>query len=203
MKPTVWTGKRKWLGNLIPACFWFPLMAAGIAFIVLRAEVIGIGLWLLVAATIVGWIALGFFGLYDNERMKRQLRRILEARDIDPGDAPFVGIATPKYSSALDPHEDVGYLIFLPDRLRFISEHRTIELQHSQLQRVRLRPNVHTLVGLGRWVSVEGLASGRPIRLLIESRESPRLWRNFGRTANLRKRIDTWLRSSHTEITGG
>jgi hypothetical protein len=193
MKPTVWTARRKWMGNVIPALFWAPLAVAGVVMLALQGNVFGTGLWLLGAATGVGWIALNQFGLYENDRMRRQLRRILQARNEEVGDAPFVGMATPTYSSMIDPHEDVGFLMFLPDRLRFVSEMRTLELYREQAQKVRFRPNVHTLLGLGRWISIEGVSNGRPIRLLVEPREKRTLLGNIRSSKAFRDRIRRWI----------
>jgi hypothetical protein len=94
--PTVWTMRRKWLGNILPALVWFPLALGGVAYMALRGEVVGLGLWLLVGATALGWLSVNFFGLFENRKMKRQVARILEARGLPPGDAWFVGIATPR-----------------------------------------------------------------------------------------------------------
>src|SRR5687767_5706701 len=108
--PTVWTMRRKWLGNILPALVWLPLALGGIFWMIRNGEVVGLGLWLLVAATVLGWLAVNFLGLFENRKMKRQVARILEARGQSVGDAWFVGIATPRFSSMLDPHEEVGYL---------------------------------------------------------------------------------------------
>jgi hypothetical protein len=125
--------------------------------------------------------------------MQLQLGRMLETKGIVYKDAPFVGVATPRYSSMLDPHEEVGYLIAQPDRLEFHSETKTIEVFREQVKRIRFRPNVHTLLGLGRWVSVEGTADGKPIRLLIEPRDKPTLLGNFLRSKALLLRLRRWL----------
>ena len=160
---------------------------------VVQGEIVGPGLWLLIAATILGWLAVNFWGLVENRKMKLQLSRILEARGILAKDAPFVGIATPRYSSMLDPHEEVGFLFFLPDRIEFVSETKTIELFRNQVRIIRFRANVHTLLGLGRWVSLEGVADGKPIRLMIEPRERPSLIGNLRRSKPLLMRLKRWL----------
>lgn len=158
-----------------------------------KGEIIGLGLWLLIGATLLGWLAVNFLGLFENQKMRRQVARILEARGIPVGDAWFVGVATPRYSSLLDPHEEVGYLFLRSDKLEFVSETKTIELFKSQIQKVRYRANVHSLLGLGRWVSVEGTADGKPIRLLIEPRERQSILGNLLSSKTFKQRIRRWL----------
>jgi hypothetical protein len=194
MQPTVWNQQRKALGNLIPAVFWFVPTSAGLAWMVIHAEIMGPGLNAVIAGTVIGWLALNQFGGYTNGRLRRQLERILRARgDSKDVGGTFVGFATPKYSSLWDAHEDVGFLLMLPDRLRFVSETRTVEVRRSEITQVRFRPNVHTWVGLGRWVSVEGVAAGRPIRLLLEPRERITMLGNLRRGVRFRRELQTWL----------
>lgn len=183
------------MGNLVPAFFWFPLAVAGLVTMAVQRDPLGHGLWLLGAATVVGWLALNAFGLFETERMKRQLERILNAKG-EPldGERWFVGFATPKYSSALDPHEDVGFLLLRPGGLRFVSEVREVDVPISAVEAVRFRGNVHSLLGLGRWVSVEGKMDERPIRLLVEPREHKTLLANRKEGARLRKRLEDWKR---------
>jgi hypothetical protein len=191
--PTVWTGRRKWLGNLIPALFWLPPVAFGFYTMVRTGQVVGPGLWWMMLGTVLGWLAVNFFGFIENGRMKRQLQLILESKKEPLKDAVFVGIATPKFSSAVDPHEDVGYLRFLPDRLSFASETRTIDLFREQVTKVRFRANVHTVLGLGRWVSIEGESEGKPIRLMVEPREKATLMGNLLYSKKLAQRIRRWI----------
>jgi hypothetical protein len=130
--PTVWTSRRKWLGNVVPALVWLPLSFGAIAWMVVRGEIVGLGLWLLIAATVLGWLSVNFWGLFENRKMKLQLGRILEARGILVRDAPFIGIATPRYSSMVDPHEDVGFLFVHPERLEFCRKRRILKFFASR-----------------------------------------------------------------------
>lgn len=197
MTPTVWTTRRKVLGNVVPALVWLPVMGAGIAVMVVRAQILGLGLDLVAAATVLGWFALNQFGSYYNGQMRRQLERILKAQGEDlSGDPNFVGFATPRYSSLLDAHEDVGFLRLMPDRLRFVSETRTVEVMRSDVAGARFRPNVHTMVGLGRWVSVEGVSGGKPIRLLVEPRDRITMLGNLRQGKRLLARIRKWLKET-------
>ena len=56
----------------------------------------------------------------------------------------------------VDAHEDVGYLLFRGDELLFLSETRTIRILRSQVNSAQFRSNVHSLLGLGRWISIDG-----------------------------------------------
>jgi len=176
---TVWSSRRKWLGNIIPALFWLPPAVVGILLILIKGQLIGPGLWCLVTSTVLGWLAVNQFGFFENAKMRRHLERILETEQRDvKGEKVFAGFATPKYSSMLDAHEDVGFLRILPDRLAFVSETRSVEILKSDVVEVRFRPNVHSILGLGRWISVEGKVGDTSIRLLIEPRERTTLFGN-------------------------
>jgi hypothetical protein len=49
------------------------------------------------------------------------------------------------------------------------------------------------LLGLGRWISLEGVADGKPIRLLIEPRERPTLLGNLLFSKALAGRLRRWM----------
>jgi hypothetical protein len=195
MAPTVWTARRKLMGNLIPALFWLPPALAGVWLILRADQHLGLGLALLGLATVAGWVAMSWFGYFENAKMRRQLERILSADGTPlPDGRIFVGFATPAYSSVLDAHEDVGFLLFDGDAIQFVSETRSVEVYRGQVQRVRYRLNPHSFVFLGRWISVEGSAGDRPIRMMLEPRERRTMWANrrFGR--ELRQRLDEWAK---------
>ena len=191
---TVWSTRRKWLGNLIPAVFWLPPAVAGIYQIAAKGQLIGLGLWLLIASTVLGWLAVNFFGFFENAKMRASLERILttEGKSL-AGEKVFVGFATPKYSSMLDAHEDVGFLRILSDKLIFVSESRTIEIQKADVHGVRFRPNVHSVLLLGRWVSVEAKVGDQQIRLLVEPREKPTLLGNRFYGKKLLATLRAWV----------
>ena len=191
---TVWTSRRKWLGNVVPAIFWVPPATVGLFLVVVKGQFLGTGLWLLILSTVLGWLAVNQFGFFENARMRKQLTNILKATGQElPKEHYFVGFATPKYSSILDAHEDVGFLCIYSDRVSFISESRNLELSKSDLKLVRFRPNVHSLIFLGRWISLEGISGGRPIRLLIEPREKVTLFGNRRFGAKLQKHLAKWI----------
>lgn len=199
-RPVVWTSHRKWMGNLVPALFWLPLALTGIVIVARTGDYAGAGLWFLVSATLVGWGSMNQFGLFANQHMKKQLSRILAAQGKDlPKDSWFVGFATPKYSSTLDPHEDVGFLFVLPDRLKFVSETRLVEVMMSDIREVRFRPNVHSVLLAGRWISIEGEVAGKAVRLLVELREHRTLLRNFRASGDVLATLEAWRKKSSPE----
>ncbi|RYG35060.1 hypothetical protein EON81_13850 [bacterium] len=194
MRTRVWTERRKALGNLIPGLVWAIPTVAGLVVMVLQGNLLGPGLWLLIAGTASGWLATGVFGLWDNARMREELRGLLKARGENLDNSHFVGFATPRYTGLLDAHEDVGFLILKADRLRFIGENRIVEVQKSDIVQVRLRPSIHTMIGLGGWVSVEGQVQGTPVRVSFEPRERSTMFGNARRRRLLRTLIEEWWR---------
>lgn len=150
--------------------------------------------WGFIAGTLVlGWMAVNVLGLTGNRVMKKEmLRRLMAERGDTSSPRWFVGFARPKFRGLLDPHEDVGWLILESDRIVYWGESRRIELHRDQIVRVHVRPNIHTIVGLGRWVAVEAVLDGRPARLLIEPREFPMLVQNLWLSGRIRREIEAW-----------
>ncbi|MFQ3587158.1 MAG: hypothetical protein SNJ76_05790 [Fimbriimonadaceae bacterium] len=133
-------------------------------------------------------------GLYDNEAMRRESEARLAARGGDkPGERYFVGFARPSYTGLLDPHEDVGFLIVHADRLEFLGERHDLVVDRSRIESIRFRRSIHSWVGLGRWVSIEGAIEGKPFRMLVEPREMGTLRANRRFGSRLRKRLQDWL----------
>lgn len=191
MAPTVWTSRRKWLGNLIPASIWLVPTAAGIIWSIRQDNFLGIGLIGVIIGLVAGLLAVNFFGLFENEAMKRTLEIRLRARGEFPKDSIcFVGFARPEYSSMLDPHEDVGFLELRPNELRILGESLQIEISKSEVKEIRFRPNVHSIFGLGRWISIETEQS----RLLIEPRQLRTLRKNLRFGRSLRAELEAWLK---------
>lgn len=191
----VWTLKRRVMGNLIPASLGLPFLIGGIAWMTLRKEILGVGLLLVALFPIVCWISANLFGLYQNSRMKHEmLRRLITAKGTVTPKRYFVGIATPGFRGLIDPHEDVGYLLIESDHLEFFGEHINSRVSRADITQVRYRPNAHTWLGLGRWVSVEGMVDGKAIRLLCEPREKRTLLGNRRFSRELKNRIELWLK---------
>ncbi len=186
----VWTTETKLLGNLMPFLFWLPFAAWGVWTVARDRAVTPAGVGWLVLATFAGWIGISLFGFWGNASM----RRLLGARIREPGERWFVGFASPRFSGLLDAHEDVGFLILGKDVLAFAGDSRRVELPKDCVVRVLFRPNVHSIVGLGRWVSVEGIVKGKPVRMLLEPRERPTMLGNLRISGRLKREIEEWAR---------
>jgi hypothetical protein len=189
----VWTSRRKWLGNLVPIFFWLVPTVGGIVWIFLSGKILGSGLWLLLSGQVIGWIALNFFGLFENARIRRDsMRNLTLRRPPAPGPVIFVGCASSRHHSMLDAHEDVGFLAFGPYELEFIGDEKRMCILREQITGVRFLPNVHTIVALGRWISVEAIINGLPVRLLLEPRERNSMLGNLALSGWLKKTIEDW-----------
>ncbi|RYG23692.1 hypothetical protein EON82_13220 [bacterium] len=187
----VWTTGRKWAGNLVPFAIWLPFTVAGVWTIVRDRAVTPTGVGLLALGVVLGWVGLSLFGFWGNAAM----RRLLEARIKEKEHRWFVGFASPKFTGVLDAHEDVGFLIFRKDALVFAGDSRRVEMPKDSVVRVVFRPNVHTVVGLGRWVCVEGVVKGQPVRMFVEPRERPTMLGNLRLSSKLRAEIETWMKT--------
>lgn len=189
----VWTSRRKWLGNIVPILFWIAPTAGGVVWIALTNRMIGPGLWVLIGGQALGWIALNYFGLFENGRIRRDsMRNLTQRRPPPPGPVIFVGCASHKHQSLLDAHEDVGFLSFGENEIEFIGDERRMRILREQIQRVTFRPNVHTLVGLGRWISIEAVVNGMPVRMMLEPRERNTLLGNLMLSGWLKQVILEW-----------
>ena len=154
----------------------------------------GEGLVFILACTLLAWLSVNWLGLWGNSAVQKALDARLKqtGRSVE-GEKFFVGFASPGYAGALDPHEDVGYLVIYPDRLEFRSETRTVLLGREHVKSIGFRPNAHTLVGMGRWVSIEGVSESKRIRMQIEPREKNTLWGNLAYGKWLRGRLRQWM----------
>ena len=193
----VWTTGARWRGNLLPALVWLPLTALG-AFLLSTGRIAMFpGILILTAGQIGGWLALNAWGMAGNRAMRNTLtRRYAKNLPAEPTDCWFVGAATPSYVGLLDPHQDVGFLVIEPDRLRFLGDSMAIDLERERVTQIRLRSNVHSVLGLGRWVSVEGQLDGKPIRLLIEPRTRRTLLANKADSKRLIARLRAWQKDA-------
>lgn len=188
----MWNTSHQLMGNLLPLIVVVPLLTwAGVD--IVQRGVDG-RTWLhLLMATFGSWIALNFLALPGNQAMRRKLRSRLDVeRPHDKRARFFVGFARPTFTSLLDPHEDVGYLILDQDSLEFIGESKHFLIKRTEVKEIRTRINPHTLIGLGRWISVEGVRSGHAIRMLVEPREKWTLLGNLLASRSLLKTLRAW-----------
>jgi len=193
-----WTTGRKFLGNVLPLALSLPFLVLGAAEAAERGPSRQMYIWLVLFFG-AGWLATALFGTIGNGALREAIgKRLHHARGFDQTEKRFVGFATPAYKGLFDPHEDVGFLILHPDRLEFFGDSQQVTVRREHIERVRLRPNIHSWLFLGGWVSVEGTRKGAPIRLLIEARESSAQIVNALRRRPLRDRLQRWLEETPT-----
>lgn len=190
----VWTNGRKWVGNLLPALFFVPPVAWGVYWMLKNDLILGSGFWFVIAGTLLGWIGLNLFGLTGNAFMRRELKRNLMAKNVSFDDPHFfVGFSSPKFFSVLDAHEDIGFLFLRESTIEFVGELNQVKIGRAEIQRIRFRPNVHTWVGIGRWVSIDGLRKKSRFRMNIEPREKNYLLLNLLTSRRVRDQIQAWV----------
>ena len=186
------TSRHKLLGNLVPLAVMSGVGGLGVA-LMTRPSAAVAGWFLLLVAPVLGWLTVNLFGLWANRQLRAEIElrlRIQRPRARAP--KYFVGFARPSYHSVLDPHEDVGFLIFHEDRLEFFGGEFHLNLYVDDFLSVRRRANPHTLLGLGGWVSVEGTSEGKPVRMLLEPREHSSLVGNQRWASFLVSEIKKW-----------
>jgi hypothetical protein len=189
----VWTNRRKWLGNLLPALFFLPFLVWGIYWMHQNDTILGKGLWLVALGTALGWVGLNIFGLVGNAFMRRELKRELIAKGINFDDPHFfVGFASPKFINMLDAHEDIGFLFLRAEIVEFVGESNDVKIPRGEITRIHFRPNVHTWVGLGRWICIEGTHKKVRFRMSVEPREKNYLLLNLFTSGAVRAKIEAW-----------
>jgi hypothetical protein len=188
----LWTTTRRLWGNLLPLIVVGPGLALSLN------EVVSKGLtpffWGWIAATSIGgWFFVNWFGLTGNKAMKEALTaQFDEDHPHDRREKWFVGFARPSFKSYLDPHEDVGFLVLDSSRMIFMGEARRVELHRDQVTGIGFRANIHSWLGLGRWVTVEAVLDGKPGRLMIEPREKATLIANRRLGADIHRALIDW-----------
>lgn len=185
--PPIWTFRRQLIGNLVPLLVAAPFGVVGLLMMYRDGDMLGRGLWMLALSVAVGIIAVNWLGLFENAAIRRAMERRLPP-DLSPV-RWFVGATTPSFVGWLDPHEDVGFLWMDATRIGFFGETYRIEIPRAQVTAIRFRPNVHTLIGLGRWISIEAVVDGKPARLKIEPRERRTLLGNRRLGAEIRRKL--------------
>lgn len=185
-RQVVWTPYRKLMANLLPALFFVPLFAIGMIMYQRGEPIVGVAL--MAAAPIVGVFAVNRFGLFENEKMKKELA---STRLSDT--SIFVGLGKPGSLGPLDPHDDIGWLTISPDAIEFLGEGGKYRVLRSEVRDVRFRRNVHSVLGLGRWVSIEAQRDGKNLRMLIEPREHRTHLANKKLGTELQKQLRDWV----------
>ena len=191
----VWSSRTKWMGNLIPLLCMLPFALTGTVLMLHSHAVTVIGVALCLLSLVVGWAAVNQFGLFGNVQLRKEIQRKALARaGRDASKGIFVGFARPSYVGLLDAHEDLGFLFFDADGVEYLGEIHQVKLSRKDVLGVRFRGNVHSALGLGRWVSIEAMHKGKRVRVLVEPREARTLLGNRKRGTRLRKEIVDWMK---------
>lgn len=191
------------MGNAIPLVGSVPLGVWAVLGMYRNGRIFGSELLWLGCMPAAAWLLMNFFGLFQNEAMRRDLaRRMRLGPTGDPASRYFVGFARPAYRGLLDPHEDLGFLILHADRVEFKGELHDFSLKRSEMTQIRFRANPHSWVGLGRWISIEGVIEERPVRLLVEPRERPTLIGNLRLSSAIRSALVEWRTKSGLRTDG-
>lgn len=183
--PRVWSVGRQVVPNALPVLCGLPFL---IAALYLKAKGQGLDIGLVVAAIATPAITLNWLGMTGNVAM----RRLLEARLQPSQDAIFVGYAPAGFKGLLDPHADLGFLTFDDAELTFRGEQFDVHINRSRDIQVGFAFNPHSLLGLGRWLSVSGRSDEGPVTMLIEPRQAPTLLANRKLGVALKARVETW-----------
>lgn len=205
MRKQVWTTGRKWIGNLIPLPFFLGPVAYGLWLLFSTFHPDLRGNWWIGGGFVSGWLSLNLFGLTGNRKLRKELiKRFGEHKRLPHW---FVGFARPSYRSALDPHEDLGFLMLHADELEFEGDSFRIALQKQDITRIHFLPNTHSLLLLGRWIAIEGTVESKSVRMLIEPRERGTLIGNLFFGVKVKKEIEGWLKrnppkSKSVPVTG-
>ncbi|MBS1709602.1 MAG: hypothetical protein JSS65_12890 [Armatimonadetes bacterium] len=191
----LWTRQRQLAANALPLA----VLVAGIVWAVVMDRAGAVHAQSLVVAgggAVAAWVTVGLFGLWDNGRLKHEMgRRWHEAHGFDRTEKYFVGCARPAYRGLLDPHEDVGWLVLHDDKVEFFGSLLNLSMDKVDVGQVVRRPNPHSWLGLGGWISLEGQTADRSLRLLVEIREARTLWGNVLASRRLLVRLREWRKA--------
>ena len=183
-----WSTYRKLMSNLVPALVCVPVFATGLVLFQRdqrAASVVAFG-----ASVVVGIFAVNLLGLFHNRKMQSELRRLVLGRS-EP--YWFVGIAKQGSVSALDPHDDLGFLLISAHGIEYIGETAHYKIPYSHIVNVGYRMNAHSLLGLGRWISINGRHDGKPFQLLFEPRSYPTILQNRKQGAEIVAQLKSFL----------
>ncbi|ARU41861.1 hypothetical protein CCB80_12210 [Armatimonadetes bacterium Uphvl-Ar1] len=174
----VWSLGRQIPGNLIPVLLSFPLLGLSVQEIV-RFGVTPKGILLGLAFFVVGWMGVNFLGLFGNRGLRHAIEmRFKDEYEYDKSERFFAGFSRPGKYGLLDPHEDLGFLVFRDEELEFFGEVHHVSLPYSAIKGVGKRANIHSLLGLGGWVAVDAEVGGKLVRLQVEPRVKATHWGN-------------------------
>jgi hypothetical protein len=170
----IWNQRRQWLGNLIP-------LGLGIVFFIASYR-LGFA-WQSVIGVLVAWEGIDRWGFFDNDQIDKELRAKTQA------EGELIGFVYEQSPTALDAHAEIGLLTIEPGLLTIVTEDTSYSILRSDVIEVKRRPNIHALLLLGGWISLE-LANGSSFR--FESRKFRAMTWSRSRTRKLFGEIVDW-----------
>lgn len=177
----------------MPLLFWLPPTALGV-YAALARNQYAPAVSLLVLGLVAGWLALNWLGLWGNSELKRHYAQAFDQRYPNfEGYKAFVGFAPSGHYSVLDPHKDVGFLGLHSDYLVFVGEDGGMVVQRSEVREVGMAPSIHSVVGLGGWVSLKIHRNGADKTLFFEPRESDTLLVNNRSRKRMFSHLNNWF----------
>ncbi|MEO7454590.1 MAG: hypothetical protein ABIV13_07495 [Fimbriimonadales bacterium] len=172
-KEKTWSTYRKLMSNLVPALVFVPVFAAGL--FLFQQERLSTAVVFFVASIVIGVFSVNLLGLFQNRKMRSELKPLIHGR---PEPSWFVGIGKQGGVGALDPHQDIGFLLLTTKALEYIGEEARYTIPYADIVGVGFKMNAHSLLGLGRWVAIEGKHDGKPFALLVEPRTHSTILQN-------------------------
>lgn len=168
------------MSNLVPSMVFVPVFAAGL--FLFQQDKLGASVGFFLASIVIGIFAVNLLGLFQNRRMHSELKPLIHGR---PEPSWFVGIGKPGGVGALDPHHDIGFLLLTQTSIEYIGESARYTIPYSDIVGIGYKMNAHSLLGLGRWVAIEGRHDSKPFALLVEPRMHPTILQNKREGARL------------------
>lgn len=157
-------------------------------------SLLGLIAWCAVPVSL--WLGINFLSLFQNAKLRALLSAKLRALYPHRANtAIFVGFSRPASRSWIHLHEDIGWLILEPDSLEFLGETLRFSLARTDIVRIRFGANLNTLLGLGRWIVIDGNHDGRLQRMKIEPRQKGSMVGNLLFGKQLVRRLREWQRT--------
>lgn len=192
----VWTRYRQWMGNLIP--MGLALVTAFTVAFAAKFVLEDLAYWaaIVTVTLVVTILSVNRFGLFQNEQMKREtLAALAKQSSSIPTQRHFVGIARPGFVGPLDPHQDVGFLWWDEERMYFRSAVNSITVTRMNVSRTALSANIHSLIGLGGWVSVTAKMGSTDQSFFFELRDAQVLFKNNRQRKVIFRELLAWKSS--------
>lgn len=191
MAKRVWTLRRQILSNVLPIVPFCPFPFLAVWLEAHGKMSMAVAVW--VASPLILWASINFLGLFSNESLKRALKPLASSGGTEPAMRIwFVGFGMRGKRTVLHPHYDVGWLLLFSEELVFVGERERVFLKKAEITGIGFSPNIHTLLGLGRWVVIEGRTSQGRLRFFVEPREYRTLLGNLRLSKRLALDVRKW-----------